>query len=176
MPKIPMRRSDLVDQRPSRVDGVSRGVLLPAEALSPRADWHPTAKRLMKSFRESGQVSFWQASDWALAYSICEDLSAFKRQEDAARKSRAVRDSWEKEAGHLTVAERKAQGFSPAAPSLVPYASPQKMQVIYSMMGDLLVTEADRRRAHIELEAPAKEAQPASVAQMDAYRRGLASA
>ncbi|MGP3686232.1 phage terminase small subunit [Streptomyces sp. IBSNAI002] len=47
----------------------------------PNADrtWHPIAKRLWDSLKESGQADFYQASDWALAYSLCEDLSFYKK-------------------------------------------------------------------------------------------------
>jgi hypothetical protein len=46
----------------------------------PRADaaWHPIAKRLWKAMGQSGQASFYEPSDWAVAYSLMEDLSAYK--------------------------------------------------------------------------------------------------
>lgn len=176
MPVIPMRREELVDQRASRVNGVSRGVLMAVDPPKAKGSWHPTAKRLYASFAESGQVHWWQQSDWALAYSLMEDLSAWKRQEELAVKSRQVRDGWDASAAHLTPAERTAQGFARERPGVTSYASPQKMAVIYQMLGTLLVTEADRRKAHIELEAPVSDEVSASEHVLADYRRRLASA
>lgn len=47
----------------------------------PRADssWHPIAKRLWKAMRESGQSQFYEPSDWAVAFSLMEDLSHYKQ-------------------------------------------------------------------------------------------------
>ncbi|MGI5530165.1 hypothetical protein ACQEVX_23080 [Streptomyces syringium] len=42
-------------------------------------DWHPIARRLWDSLRSSGQADFYQNSDWAFAYSLCEDLSYYKQ-------------------------------------------------------------------------------------------------
>jgi hypothetical protein len=43
-------------------------------------DWHPIAKTWYDSLAKSGQSEFYQASDWAFAYSLAEDLSDYKRQ------------------------------------------------------------------------------------------------
>lgn len=51
--------------------------------------------------------------------------------------------------------------------------SGQMAATIYSAMTALLITEADRRRARIELDAPEGDTAPASVAVMDDYRQGL---
>lgn len=78
---VPNREADLARPR-SRNGGdqtpVTKGVLRPAS--QPRADskWHPIAKRLWRSLGESGQSDFYQNSDWAFAYSLCDDLSYYK--------------------------------------------------------------------------------------------------
>lgn len=41
-------------------------------------DWHPIAKRLWKAMGESGQSRFYEPSDWAMAYSLMDDLSYYK--------------------------------------------------------------------------------------------------
>lgn len=41
-------------------------------------DWHPIAVRLWKSLGESGQSRFYEPSDWAVAYSLMDDLSHYK--------------------------------------------------------------------------------------------------
>jgi hypothetical protein len=137
MPVIPRREADLArprarkgkDQRP-----VTKGVARPVRV--PRADpaWHPIAKKLYDSLKTSGQADFYQNSDWAVAWSICEDLSFYKRM------------------------ERR---------------SGQMLQSIYGALSDLLVTEADRRRLRIELEAPKPEGPSASVTAINDYRKEL---
>lgn len=51
-----------------------------ARVAVPRADpeWHPIAKRLWNSLAKSGQSKFYEPSDWALAYSLMDDLSHYK--------------------------------------------------------------------------------------------------
>lgn len=46
----------------------------------PEADetWHPIAIRLWEALAASGQARFYEPSDWAFAYSLMEDLSAYK--------------------------------------------------------------------------------------------------
>ncbi|WP_165218196.1 hypothetical protein [Schaalia sp. ZJ1691] len=168
--KVPLRRDEVVDQRASRM-GVSRGVLLPVDPPRAKADWHPTAKRLYASFGESGQVEWWQQSDWLLAFSLMEDLSWWKRTEELAVRSRKVREGWDSVAAGLTPDEREAEGWSRERPKVSQFASPQKMQVIYQMLGSLLITEADRRKAHIELEREVEVVESPVAVQMADYRR-----
>lgn len=42
---------------------------------SPDPDWHPIATRLWESLGRSGQSRFYEPSDWAVAYSLMDDLS-----------------------------------------------------------------------------------------------------
>ncbi|WP_371671237.1 hypothetical protein OG985_28620 [Streptomyces sp. NBC_00289] len=58
---------------------MTRGVARPAKIPNADRNWHPIAKRLWDSLKESGQADFYQQSDWALAYSLCEDLSYYKK-------------------------------------------------------------------------------------------------
>lgn len=169
---VRLRREELIDQRPSRMD-VSRGVLLPTSVPKPNAKWHPIAKRLFKSFASSGQVRWWQDSDWATAYMLMDEYSAYKRTDDAALKSRAVRAGWDEEAAKLSPKEREAAGWSRERPKVSAFASPQKLDSILRALERLLVTEADRRKARIELEAPVDAVDAPSVAVLDDYRKGL---
>lgn len=153
MPVVPKRKSDLVDQRPSRVEGVSSGRWVEPVVPVPPRGWHKTALRVWESFAGSGQVSFWQSTDWAVAFSICEDLSEFKKQEAATRTAVLDVKSWERNAAHLSRDERIEQGYPVNRPSVPRGGSPQKMAEIYRVLGDLLVTESDRRRVRIELDA-----------------------
>lgn len=51
------------------------------EVSIPEADpkWHPIATQLWESLKTSGQSRFYEPSDWALAYSLMEDLSRYKK-------------------------------------------------------------------------------------------------
>ncbi|MFJ9889543.1 hypothetical protein ACIQRW_27320 [Streptomyces sp. NPDC091287] len=41
-------------------------------------NWHPIARRLWDTLKSSWQADFYLASDWALAYSLCEGFSYYK--------------------------------------------------------------------------------------------------
>lgn len=103
----------------------------------PAADssWHPIAKAWYRSLRESGQVVFYEPSDWQAAkmaaYVISEMLGAEKLS------AVLVHEAW-------------------------------------TMMSDMLSTEASRRRARIELERVSSSPSDAAVAVMDEYRSEFA--
>ena len=44
----------------------------------PSEAWHPIARRLWDSLLVSGQSKFYEPSDWALAFSLMDDLSYYK--------------------------------------------------------------------------------------------------
>ena len=44
----------------------------------PDPNWHPIALRLWESLEASGQSRFYEPSDWAVAYSLMDDLSYYK--------------------------------------------------------------------------------------------------
>ena len=85
MSRIPHRTEDLARPRERAGEKLSftmtHGRLLPTTIPEPDTDWHPIALRLWESALSSGQSDFYQDSDWALLYSLCEDLSHFKYQE-----------------------------------------------------------------------------------------------
>lgn len=98
--------------------------------------WHPNAKRLYDSLRTSGQADFYQNSDWAYAYFLCDEISAYLNATGRGR-------------------------------SAVMFAS------LLTGIDKLLATEADRRKARIELQAPPEESTPAAVVAIDSYRNQL---
>lgn len=77
------REDDLSRPRERRgkdVVPVTKGVLRPVgEWPMPDLTWHPIAKQLYESLQTSGQSDFYQDSDVALAFSICDDLSYAKK-------------------------------------------------------------------------------------------------
>lgn len=78
---VPARDEELARPR-SRKGGdqteVTKGVARPATIPAVDPEWHSIAKMLWTSLLESGQTDFYQSSDWAFAYSVCEDLSRYK--------------------------------------------------------------------------------------------------
>lgn len=50
------------------------------EVKVPRVDsgWHPIAKKLWQAAKDSGQSKFYEPSDWAVLYSLMDDLSYYK--------------------------------------------------------------------------------------------------
>lgn len=144
---VPNRSDDLARPRERKGGGaqaVTKGVARPVTIPDADPTWHPIARMLWDSLLESGQQDFYQSSDWAFAYSLCEDLSMYK-------KPLVTKDGSE---------YHKRSG--------------QMLQTIYTAMDRLLVTEADRRRVRIELDAPPPENEtPADVVVMDSYRQGL---
>jgi hypothetical protein len=57
----------------TKAPGADR-VIIPAA----NKEWHPIATRLWRSLAKSGQSKFYEPSDWALAYSLMDDLSYYK--------------------------------------------------------------------------------------------------
>jgi len=143
---VPRRSADLARPRERKggdVVPVTKGQLRPVRIPAADKDWHPIAKRLYNSLKKSGQADFYQQSDWALAWSICEDLSYYK----------------------TPLTNRDGEQYSKR--------SGQMLQTIYTAMERLLVTEGDRRRVRIELSAPEEEGESAAVLAIADYRAEL---
>lgn len=78
---VPDRKDNLARPRERKGDDatpVTRGVLRSTTVPHPDKNWHPIALRLYRALKSSGQADFYQDSDWAFAYSLCEDLSYYK--------------------------------------------------------------------------------------------------
>jgi len=144
---VPNRSEDLARPRERKgkdIVPVTKGELRKVRIPAADSKWHPIAKRLYNSLKVSGQADFYQQSDWALAWSICEDLSVYKQP----RYDRITGEEYFKRSG-------------------------QMLQTIYTAMERLLVTEGDRRRVRIELSAPEPEAESAAVLAIADYRADL---
>ena len=79
---VPNREADLArprERKGSDQQSVTKGVM--KDVTVPRADpdWHPAARRLWDGLKTSGQADFYQNSDWALAWSLMDDLSYYKK-------------------------------------------------------------------------------------------------
>jgi hypothetical protein len=78
---VPHREADLA--RPRSRNGGDQQAVTKGEMRSvrwPTADreWHPIARDLYNACKRSGQADFYQQSDIALLYSLCDDLSYYK--------------------------------------------------------------------------------------------------
>lgn len=78
---VPNREADLA--RPRERNGkavipVTKGEARPTTVPDADPHWHPIARRLWDALSTSGQADFYQDSDWAFAFSLCEDLSHYK--------------------------------------------------------------------------------------------------
>lgn len=117
---------------------LSKGVSIPSEPLAANEDWDSVIARLYNSVHVSGISAFYEASDWAMLYLLCDEL-------DAAKKVRTG-------GGKL--------------PAII-------FQTILSHLTSLGLTEGERRRMRIELEAAPDKADDASVTHISSYRKLL---
>lgn len=149
---IPNRSTDLA--RPRERNGrdempVSQGSLLPTTLHELEADpeWHEIAIRVWEATKNSGQRDYYQDSDWAILWSLCEDLSHYKQG------SKGI----DKETGEFYNKPR----------------SGQMLQAIMSQLNSLLLTEGERRRVKIELTEP-EEQKDATVLVLAGLKEQLA--
>jgi hypothetical protein len=79
---VPNRSDDLARPRERKgkdIVPVTKGEARPTKIPNADRNWHPIALKLWEGLKSSGQADFYQNSDWAFAYSLCEDLSEYKR-------------------------------------------------------------------------------------------------
>jgi len=111
-----------------------------------KASWHPIARAWYDSLPQSGQSWWYQASDWATAYLLTEEI-------DRQLKPQVI---------GLTKDGDVIKGHRPMGAALA---------AILKGMTNLMVTEGDRRRARVELERQARAAKTGSVSWIDQARR-----
>jgi hypothetical protein len=81
--RIPDREENLARPRSRKGRGqqaTAKGELRPVTWPRPDPDWHKIARELYLSCKRSGQADFYQQSDVALLFSLCDDLSYIKQQ------------------------------------------------------------------------------------------------
>lgn len=136
------------------------------EVPIPAADerWHPIARRWYESLARSGQSAFYEPSDWATAVIIAESISRDLNPLPLIDvEGRAVLD----EDGKPVTRRLPLRGAS--------------LSAYLRAMASLLTTEAERRRARMELQRPSA-ASPApatddpNVVNLNAFRDRLGSA
>lgn len=80
---IPNRESDLArprERKGGEVVVVTRGESRTVTWPRPDPEWHKIARDLYLACKKSGQADFYQQSDIALLFSLCDDLSYIKNQ------------------------------------------------------------------------------------------------
>lgn len=97
-------------------------------------EWHPVAVAWFESLSESGQSQFYESSDWAVARLVAEAMSRDLKPQIVGVT----------EAGDPIAYKRPLAGASITA--------------YLKAFSSLLVTEADRRRAQVELERSESDA------------------
>lgn len=116
------------------------------------ADWHPIATQWYDSLKSSGQIQFYEPSDWATAYMIAESIS---------------RDLKPQVVG---IDENTGKPIFATVPM-----KGANLTAYLKAMTALLVTEGDRRRSRIEIEranaaATAEKAKGATVTSISQTR------
>lgn len=79
---VPNRSDDLArprERKGKEIVPVTKGEARPVKIPNADRTWHPIALKLWEALKTSGQADFYQNSDWAFAYSLCEDLSYYKQ-------------------------------------------------------------------------------------------------
>lgn len=77
---IPEREANLA--RPRERKGkdeqpVKKGTLFPTHQPEADPEWTPLAKMIWQSLADSGQSAYYQQSDWAYAYMLCEQITEY---------------------------------------------------------------------------------------------------
>ena len=75
---VPKRSEDRKRRNEGEIETTKVEVSGVVEVPEANPEWHPIARRLWESLEGSGQSRFYEPSDWALAYSLCDDLSYYK--------------------------------------------------------------------------------------------------
>lgn len=121
---------------------------------SPDEGWHPVARRWFESLAVSGQSVFYEPSDWATAFVVAEAMSRELKPQPMS--------VGQGDAAHVEFVSLPPKGAS--------------LSAWLRAMTVLMVTEGDRRRLRLELEAVkvTEEAAP-DVSELAEYRRRSAS-
>lgn len=166
---LPKRSEERVRRNKAGADGITRGVARDVKVPNAGRGWHTIAKNLYLSLKDSGQTDFYQNSDWALAFSLCDDLSRYKHEEDARVRAQKAADKW----WSLTREQREEKGLPSTPPHIPKGGSAMKLVAIYGALDNLMVSEGSRRRLRVELEAPSEDVEAPEVVVMDEYKRAL---
>ena len=80
---LPNRTDDLAyprEKQGGRVTPVTKGRLLAVEGFEPDDEWHKIARMIWDAAGASGMSDFYQQSDWAILYTLCDDITFYKNR------------------------------------------------------------------------------------------------
>lgn len=148
---VPNRSGNLSRERDAHRGGkeITKGVMRPVDIPEAPSTWDPVAQMVWESMRASGISDFYQQTDWAYAYVVLSELSAYRTP------------GFNKETG---------EDYPTHRPSGNMFAA------IMSAMTSLGLAEGDRRRMRIELENPPTDQAVVAVVAIDKYRNRLGAA
>lgn len=160
----PQRRRRNTDTKP-RSTGERRKVLWPAIPDK----WDPMAKMIYSSAQSSGQVDFYQQSDVAYLFFVCDQIDYYQRS--GAVVVEHERDSDGKfllddEGERIPVLDENGQPKRIA----VGKRSAMMLKSIFDQFEALLVSEGDRRRLRMELKEPEPDEEPPELIMLAQYR------
>ena len=118
------------------------------EVPQPNPNWHPIAAQQYDALVHSGQVIFYEPSDWATAYTLCELLDRELKPKEVKVGERDVVDVTVGEDGEQRIVVGGKDYVFELKETTISAAS---LKVFLSGMASLMATEGDRRRLHIEL-------------------------
>ena len=144
---IPNASDDLARDRSRKGKdqvAVTKGVRIEPRIWEADPEWSPLAVDLFDSASTSGQMDFYQDTDWVMLKFLCGEITAY---ENAYK-------TYTTESGAKRTPVRNGQWLS----------------AILSLATSLLTTEGDRRRVRIELAAAETKKPDFTLIAMDAYR------
>lgn len=128
------RRRRNKDAIPTTTIDIDSLIAAPVEVPTGEDDWHPIARMTFESFQKSGQAIFYEPSDWATIFLLCEAI--------------------DRELQPQPIVKTDADGNQ----EIEMHELPIKGATLNAMLkgfASLLATEGDRRRVRIELERKA---------------------
>lgn len=111
------------------------------QAPDPDPDWHPIAKHVYESMQHSAQRLYYEPSDWALAYLVCDHIT---------RELNPKFVGFKKVLNGETLKGVPILVDEPAFESMP--LTGGSMSAIMRAFEKLMVTEVDRRKARVEIE------------------------
>lgn len=144
------RRRNAREVETQKVD-IGELIKLPVDIPTVPEEWHPTARFLFESFSKSGQAMFYEPTDWATIYVVCEQI-------------------------HHNLSEKEVLlgldgNGEPITTRMVVPMPGAVLNAVLKSMSMLLATEADRRRLSLELERNKPEATVEGVTNISSKRR-----
>lgn len=161
------RRRRNVDSKP-RSTGERKKVLWPAVPDK----WHPIAKMLYASAQSSGQVDFYQQSDVAYLFFVCDQVDYYMRsgevvvQHEKDDKGNFILDE---DGNRIPVLDENGQPKRIA----VGKRSAMMLKAIFDQFEALLISEGDRRRLRMELKEPEPDEEPPELIMLSEYKANI---